>query len=151
MQLLNMLENLSLQSPPDGPVSGSGAPSTIVVSGAAPPQGSRPHNNETMDVLESRVHGVEQDAKSTSRRTLGRPGRSLVKLGCPWCDKTGRRPSELKEHMYAHYGLAMFPCPRPGCTHVSNRQSNCKRHMFYCQAGRVSDGASLSEAQVSQS
>ncbi|KAG8794214.1 hypothetical protein FRC12_000161 [Ceratobasidium sp. 428] len=45
------------------------------------------------------------DSLTAQRRHRG-SGPSLVKLKCSWCDKRERRPSELKEHMYAHRGLA---------------------------------------------
>ncbi|KAG8719141.1 hypothetical protein FRC08_003553 [Ceratobasidium sp. 394] len=76
-------------------------------------------------------------------------GPSLVKLKCPWCDKSSRRPSELKQHMYAHRGLILYPCPRPGCSHVSNRSTNLRRHMNHCKVSGVSDDGSLSEPRVS--
>ncbi|KAG8719144.1 hypothetical protein FRC08_003556 [Ceratobasidium sp. 394] len=85
-----------------------------------------------------------------ARRKRRGTGRSLVKLKCLWCDKfkPDRRPTELKDHMYAHHGLALFPCPRAGCTHVSNRKSNRKRHLNECQAGRTSNDGGSSEPQA---
>ncbi|KAG9100312.1 hypothetical protein FS749_015721 [Ceratobasidium sp. UAMH 11750] len=89
------------------------------------------------------------DSLVVKRKRRG-SGPSLVKLECLWCDKfkPNRRPTELKEHMYAHHGLALFPCPRPGCTHVSNRKSNRKRHLNECQAGRTSNDGGSSEPQA---
>ncbi|KAG8725234.1 hypothetical protein FRC09_004885 [Ceratobasidium sp. 395] len=74
------------------------------------------------------------DSLTAQRRHRG-SGPSLVKLKCSWCEKKERRPSELKEHMYAHRGLALFPCPNKGCKHVSNRASNLTRHLHKCDRG----------------
>ncbi|KAG8725238.1 hypothetical protein FRC09_004889 [Ceratobasidium sp. 395] len=86
---------------------------------------------------------AEIDAYVDSLTKMRRPrgaggGPSLVKLECPLCGKKARRPCELKEHMYADLGLALFRCPDEGCEHVFNRASNLTRHRNKCTSGRGS-------------
>ncbi|KAG9100724.1 hypothetical protein FRC06_003825 [Ceratobasidium sp. 370] len=142
-------------------------------SAAQKPANSNPPPPPTLSLDEGALKIVAEidayvDSLVVKRKRRG-TGSSLVKLECPRCDKfkSNRRPTELKEHMYAHYGLAreymkeikfddtdfwglvVFPCPRPGCTHVSNRKSNRKRHLNQCRAGRASDDGLSPEPQVS--
>ncbi|KAG8796626.1 hypothetical protein FRC12_013618 [Ceratobasidium sp. 428] len=86
---------------------------------------------------------AEIDAYVDSLTKMRRPrgaggGRSPVKLECPLCGKKERRPCELKEHMYADLGLALFRCSNEGCEHVFNRASNLTRHRNTCIRGRRS-------------
>ncbi|KAG9100929.1 hypothetical protein FS749_011683 [Ceratobasidium sp. UAMH 11750] len=51
------------------------------------------------------------------------------------CDpnRTHRRPSELKEHMYAHIGVFPYECLRAGCTSTFGTKSNLTRHRKTCR------------------
>ncbi|KAG8777156.1 hypothetical protein FRC12_000522, partial [Ceratobasidium sp. 428] len=53
------------------------------------------------------------DGLKLLRKRRGK-GRSPVKLECPLCGKIERRPTELKDHMYADIGLTVFRCPNEG-------------------------------------
>ncbi|KAG9121822.1 hypothetical protein FRC07_002058, partial [Ceratobasidium sp. 392] len=63
----------------------------------------RPRTKEESLTLKAKIDRFV-DSLVVRRKRRG-SGPSLVKLKCAWCDKQDRRPSELKEHMYAHCGL----------------------------------------------
>ncbi|KAG8739027.1 hypothetical protein FRC10_006255, partial [Ceratobasidium sp. 414] len=116
-----MIDYSNLRHPPEDPTSGPGSASAICSFGTAPPLlGFHAHRAGTVDGLDPPIPAASNppsppmtppldegeldrvaemnayvDSLKVKRKHRG-SGPSLVKLKCPWCDKTTRRPSELK-------------------------------------------------------
>ncbi|KAG9122103.1 hypothetical protein FRC07_001660, partial [Ceratobasidium sp. 392] len=89
-----------LGSAPDG---GALEPKDLNDEGLKDLDKERPKTKEESLTLKAKIDRFV-DSLVVRRKRRG-SGPSLVKLKCAWCDKQDRRPSELKEHMYAHCGL----------------------------------------------